>query len=184
MDAGAGNDDGKGGNPPDYWKREKEELIKDRQSLKTKLTAIEAKQKEDEANRLKETQKWEEAYNKEVPSLKTELETFKTKWTAHEEKLTARVTEKESKLTKENKDEYEKFISKLPLEDRDEWLSLRTQTTNPASPANGRPGATGNPVPFEKLPFEERKKLAEPEERFKLAAQYRDNPTALHKMMG
>lgn len=170
VDSGANGGEGKDGLPPEHWKREKEELIKDRQSLKSKLAALEAKQKEDETNRLKETQKWQEAYNKEVPTLKTELETYKSKWTAVEEKMTARVTEKEAQLSKEAKAEYDKFISKLPLEDRDEWLNSHVEAGGGSSPASVRAGAAGGtqkPV-----------KLMSPEERFKSFA---TNPVAFAK---
>lgn len=170
VDSGANGGEGKDGLPPEHWKREKEELIKDRQSLKSKLAAIEAKQKEDETNRLKETQKWQEAYNKEVPTLKTELETYKSKWTAVEEKMTARVTEKEAQLGKEAKAEYDKFISKLPLEDRDEWLSSHVEAGGGSSPASVRAGAAGGtqkPV-----------KLMSAEERFKA---FTVNPTGFAK---
>lgn len=157
VDSGANNAGAGDGLPPDHWKREKEELIKDRQSLKTKLAAMEAKQKEDETNRLKETQKWEEAYNKEVPTLKTELETYKSKWTAFEAKLTERVTEKEGQLSKEARAEYDKFISKLPLEDREEWLSSHVESIPQSSPGSVRAGAaSGTQKPVKTMTAEER----------------------------
>lgn len=142
VDAGA-NDNDKGGRSVEYLERELKRLVGDRQSLKAKLDEVESKQKEAEASRLKETQRWEEAYNKDVPTLRGELETYKSKWTAFEEKLKARVAEKESKLTKESREEYEKFISKLDIEDRDEWLSKRDANMNTTSPASARTGTHG-----------------------------------------
>lgn len=156
-DVGANNGNGADGLPPEHWKREKEEIIRERQSLKSKLASLEAKIKEDETNRLKETQKWEDAYNKEVPTLKTELETYKSKWTAVEEKMTARVTEKEGQLSKEAKAEYDKFISKLPLEDRDEWLNSHVEAGGSSSPANTRAGSAGGiQKPVKTMTAEER----------------------------
>ncbi len=140
VDAGA-SDTNTNGHSVEYYQRELKRSIEERQSLKSRLDNMDAKQKEAEAERLKETQKWEEAYNKEVPTLKTELEQFKGKWTAYEEKVSARVAEKEGKLSKEAKDEYDKYISKLTLEDRDEWLGGRVQDIPQSSPASARTGA-------------------------------------------
>lgn len=163
-----------GGQSAEYWKGEAKRAFEQRQALKAELEKRDKESQERDTARLKETQKWEEAYNKDVPTMKAELETYKSKWTAFEEKLTARITEKEAKLSKDAKEEYEKFISKLPLEDRDEWLNVKVGVVAVPPPTGGRPGNVGNPIPFEKLPFEER---------IKLARQYGDNPTVLHKQM-
>jgi len=133
----------------EYWKAEAKRSFVQRQGLKAELEKRDKADLEKEQARLKETQKWEEAYNKEVPTLKTELETYKNKWTSYEAKLTERVAEKEAKLSKEAKDEYDKFISKLPLEDRDDWLNAKAGIIVTSSPASGRtgvPGGTQKPV--------------------------------------
>ena len=146
-----------GGKSPEYLERELKKVIEQRQAVKAELDKRIKEDEAKEAARLKETQKWEEAYNKEVPTLKTELETYKSKWTAFEAKLTERVTEKEGQLSKEARAEYDKFISKLPLEDREEWLISHVESIPQSSPGSVRAGAaSGTQKPVKTMTAEER----------------------------
>lgn len=144
-------------------KNRRDKAIEDRNKLTAEMEKA-------EAERLKATQKWEEAYNKEVPALKTELDSYKSKWTAYEEKVKARVEDAKSKITADVAIEYEKFISKLPLEDQDEWLSNQVGRTPKESPANGRAGtAAGLAKPVKTMTYAEKMEA------------YRNNPQAFAK---
>lgn len=120
---------------------ELKKLITQRDELKNSVDEI-------EAQKLSETQKYKEAFEKIKPEY-DELLAFKK---THDGRIKDKLEGLEknlANLSKEDKAEFEKFIKKLAIEDRIDWLDPRVKNPPetkevpkpPSSPgANDRPG--------------------------------------------
>jgi len=132
-----------------YSESEFQDAIAKRQAAVEEKRALEAKLKEIEDARLAETAQYKDAYEKVKPELeqtKAELERLKSFEADVIGKEEARVKEGLEKLDEASKAEYSKFIAKLSLSERSEWIASKAgiAQTPATSLAANRPGQKTN----------------------------------------